>query len=229
MSMLGRYRKKGGFLQLLNLIETCGPQKQEKFLKMIEEEDSRWADAIKSKMISIKKMFSWDDNTVAEIAGRLNDLTLATVLHALDDTAKEKVYRMIGHSRKKKLEDVMGDKIPNQAEVSTVMMQILTEVRQMIDNGYIYLEKIDPNLVVEADIEEKLGANTLYTINHGTPVTNATAAQVAAQANDLRPGASVTEIENIKKKMAQLFAENKDLKDKLHQAENKLAQIRKIA
>jgi hypothetical protein len=229
MSMLGRYRKKGGFLQLLNLIETCGPVKQEKFLKMIEEEDPRWAEAIRTKMLSIKKIFSWDDNAVAEIAARMNDLNLSIAVFGLDEQAKEKCFKMLGHSRKRKVDDLIAAKTPNQAEISTVLQGILTEVRQMIDLGYLYLEKIDPTLVVEPDIEEKLGANTLFTMNHGTPATATTINQTAAAAHDLKPGASTAEIENIKKKMAQIFAENKELKDKLHHAETKLAAIRKIA
>ena len=39
MSMIDRYKKKGGFLQLLNLLETTGGEKREKFLKMIAEEN----------------------------------------------------------------------------------------------------------------------------------------------------------------------------------------------
>ena len=40
MSTLSRYQKSGGFIQLVQLIETCGKQKQDNFLSMIEKEET---------------------------------------------------------------------------------------------------------------------------------------------------------------------------------------------
>lgn len=228
MSMLSRYKKKGGFTQLLNLIETSGGEKREKFLKLIEEEDPRWAEAIKQKMITIKKIFSWDDNTVAEIVSRLNDLTVAVAMHGLDSEAKEKAKKMMGHSRLRKIEDLMAEKAPNPAEISTVFVQILTEVRNLIAQGYLYLEKIDPSLVIDSDMEDKLSTSTLFTLtNDPAPEAKAASPGVAEAKGQVRDQSS--EVEALKRRLNQLMAENNQLKEKLVQVDAKLSQIRKLA
>lgn len=230
MSMLSRYKKQGGFLQLLNVIETCGPTKQENFMKLIEAEDPRWAEAIRAKMITIKKVFSWDDNSVAEIVARLNDLTVATLSCGVDDAAKEKMFKMIDHGRKRKLDDILAAKKPTPGEISTIMMQTLTEIRKMVEQGYLYLEKIDPNLVVDKNIEDKLNNSTLYELNaDGKSNGHAATHGANAMVQELRTGATSAEIEAVKKKMQLLVSENNHLKEKLLTVENKLAQIRKIA
>lgn len=233
MSMISRYKKKGGFLQLLNLMETSGVSKQEKFLKLIEDEDARWSEAIKSKMITVKKIFEWDDNTIAEIVARLNDLTVATALHGLDESVKEKAFKMMHQARQRKITDIMGDKVPNAAEISTIFVQILTEVRSMVAQGFLYLEKIDPNLVVDDAIEEKLSQSTLLSLDRESveknvgvvahPSESMNKAQSNSQARDSG------EVEALKRRLNQLMSENTHLKEKLMQAESKLASIRKYA
>lgn len=165
MSMLNRYRKSGGFLQLVILIETCPQAKQEKFLEMIEKEDIRWANAIKQKMLSIEKVFGWGDTWVTEIVGRLTDLTVAMVVPGLSEIAKGKVFRAMSHSRKRTIDQLMVEKKATPNELVTIHAQILTEVRGSIAGGYIYLDRIDPNLIIDDSIEERLANSTVFTIS----------------------------------------------------------------
>lgn len=216
MSMIDRYKKKGGFIQLLNLMETCGTQKQEKFLKMIEDEDAQWAEAVKAKMLSIKKIFSWDDNTVAEIVGTLNDMTVSLTILGLEPEGKEKIVKTLNHSRKRKIEEDMAERKPTPAEISTAFVQVLTQVRKMIADGFLYLEKIDPVLVVNSEFEDQLLAG-----NFGSGVVKATSLDLSAVQG--------SKDEELKKKLFELKQENDTLREKLTQAENKLTQIRKIA
>jgi hypothetical protein len=100
----------------------------------------------------------------------------------------------------------------------------------MVEQGYLYLEKIDPTLVVDKNIEDKLNNSTLYELNADTKPGAQNVAQGAnAMVQELRTGASGAEIEAVKKKMQMLVTENNHLKERLQSAENKLAQIRKIA
>ena len=101
MSMLSRYRKSGGFVQILQLIETCGKKKQDNFLRMIEEEDPKWAEALQEKMLTMDKILDWDDNTVAEIFSRVQEMTLATAAHGFTPEQYEKVTKMFSHSQKR--------------------------------------------------------------------------------------------------------------------------------
>jgi hypothetical protein len=216
--MIDRYKKKGGFIQLLNLMETCGSQKQEKFLKIIEEEDQAWAEAVKTKMISIKKIFSWDDNTIAEIAGSLNDMTISISLFGLDAEVKEKMLKTLNRSRRRKIEDEIKDRKPEVAEISTAFVHIITHVRKMVSDGFLMLEKIDPQLVVNSEFEDKL----LNSHSHSNSTVKASTVDVAS-IHDTKDAA------DLRKKLFELKSENDALREKLHQVESRLAQIRKIA
>ena len=214
--MLDRYKKKGGFIQLLNLMETCGTQKQEKFLKMIEDENMSWAEAVKAKMITVKRIFSWDDNTVAEIIGTLNDMTISLTLLGVDAESKEKIFKTLNHSRKRKIEEDMAERKPTPAEISTAYVQVLTQVRKMVADGFLYLEKIDPVLVVNSEFEDQLLSG-----GFGSGTVKSTNLDLNAVQD--------SKDEELKKKLVELKSENDSLREKLEQAENKLSQIRKIA
>lgn len=222
MAMIDRYKKKGGFAQLLALMETSGKDKQDKFLKIIEDESVVWAKAIKQKMLSIQRFFNWDDNTVAEVVGTLNDLTVAVTSIGVDDKQKDKLFKMMDHSRKRKIEFILQEKKPNQSEINSAFMQVLTEVRKMINEGYIRLDKVDPELHWDSNFEEKLISGLLFDYDAPHTPAQETGSPAPERVN-------TQELETLRRKVSQLSQENDSLKQKLSQAEEKLDQIRKIA
>ncbi|RYZ83809.1 MAG: hypothetical protein EOP04_19245 [Proteobacteria bacterium] len=74
--MLDRYKKKGGFSQLLNLIETSGGRKQEQFLGLIAQENPAWERELKSKILTVDRIFSWPEDVMSEVLSRIQPLTL---------------------------------------------------------------------------------------------------------------------------------------------------------
>jgi hypothetical protein len=251
MSMLARYQKAGGFLQLLKLIETCGKQKQENFLKIIEQEDPRWAEAIKSKMITVEKVFSWDAETLAEIAGRLPHITIATALHGISAGEWEKFSQTFSHSQKRAIDDLKNSKNPTAAEISAAYVKIIEEVRTMIKDGYLRVEKFAPELHIEDDVEEAIGKSL--------PVAAVRSSSAAGPAVDeptpLRPHAAPTpteastptvapthsapsgsfdahaqaELSQLRVKVQSLHHENTQLKNEVKILKERITQIKKLA
>ncbi len=88
--MLDRYRKKGGFKQLLKLVEGCAPAKQAQLLDIINKEDSNWAGLLKKKMLSIEIIFSWKPETLAEFTHLLPAKTLAYASKKIGPEALQK-------------------------------------------------------------------------------------------------------------------------------------------
>lgn len=80
MGMLDRYKKKGGFNQLLNLLETSSKTKQDQFLSLIQQENPNWEEALKKRILSIDKVMSWDKEALSEILTRVQPLTLTVAL-----------------------------------------------------------------------------------------------------------------------------------------------------
>lgn len=245
MAMLDRYRRKGGFVQLLMLLETCDPAKQDKFLDIIRMEDSRWADAISSRMLDIPRVYSWNDETLREIVGILHDITLATALHGANEETRIRLLEFLSHGRRRKIEDLYESSRPTSAEIASTHVKILETVRKMASDGHLRFEKLDPSLVIEDEIEEKLAKSAALfdglsldeahgpaalaqqeavSISHA-----ATPASPHPAANSEHGESRLMELQALKKRVADLSKENAMLRHELSMLKSKLDQIRKIA
>jgi flagellar motor switch protein FliG len=236
MSMLDRYKKPGGFVQLLALVETCGQAKQEKFLEIISKEDSHWADAIKKKMLSIERIYSWPDEQLAEIFGTLQDLTVAVALYAANDSIRNRINGYFSHGRKRKIDDLFGTSKPSAPEIAATHMKIIESVRKMEQDGFLRLEKFDADLEVAEDIEERLAkaaamAPEIVSLNFGgfdqEPSTESS--KTDAPSSNEGSESRIMEIQSLKKRVAELSKESAMLRHELSLARAKLDQIKKIA
>ena len=195
MGMLLRYQRPGGFIQLLQLIETCGKQKQDSFLNIIESEDPRWAHAVREKMLSMERIFSWDDNTVAEIFARMSLLTLATAMHGLSQEHIDRFLKTFSHAQKRNLDDLFNAKTPPAAEISAAFLKILQEARAMMIQGYLKVEKFAPQLLIPENYEESLMGNVEKKVRaqpahkveiKSTPTSSTEPSQVQVLQNKIR-------------------------------------------
>lgn len=245
--MLDRYRKAGGFVQLVKLLETCGPSKQEKFLEIIRSEDPRWANALQHRILSFDRVFSWNQETVAEIVGTLQDLTVAIVLHGASPELSDRIRATFSHARRRKVDDLFSTNHPSPIEIAAMQLKVVETVRQMAIDGYVRFDKIDPGLVVEDAIEEKIAAGTLHDAkddsnaeaDHGDSsheggnvldfslAAGIGAVERAAASGGVDPGLAV-ELSSLRKKVVELGKENAGLRHEVTALKSKIDQIRKI-
>jgi hypothetical protein len=247
MPMLDRYRRSGGFLQLLALLETCDHAKQERFLDIIRIEDARWAEAIQTKMLNIDKIYQWPDEPLAEIVGRLQDLTLAVAIIAAPPPIKAKIHQLCSHSRWRKLEEVIDTTKPTHQEISTTNMKVIETVRAMVKEGLLRFEKIEPSLIIEEKIEDKLSkatstssqdshqfdAKSETATNSSTATASVTNLNSDHSSNSGSPGATTeydrAELIALRKKHAENTKEIAFLRQENSTLRHRLEQIRKIA
>lgn len=242
MSMLSRYQKSGGFVQLLQLIETCGKQKQENFLSMIEGEDVRWSQAIKEKMLTIEKILKWSDDVLAEVVARLQPLTFATFLHGVKPEDRERMLKTFTHAQKRIVDDLYNSKVPSPSEINSAYLKVLQEVRHMMVHAQLRVEKFAPEMVIAEDIEDKLGKSVgvHFQSSSGASSAGTTTASMAGMAShpvhshhdhhsSKSSGASSEEVTHLRNQVHMLSSENEHLKTELKVAKEKLAQIKKIA
>ena len=234
--MIDRYRKQGGFIQLVMLLETCGPAKKEKFLEIIRQEAPVWADELARKTIDIDRIFSWNDETLAEIVGTLQDLCLAVSIAAATEDLRTRLYGMLTHGRRRKIDDLLGRTPPAANEVATMHMKIVETVRKMALDGFLRFEKFDASLLIEDGIEAKLDKKET---NEGTSasifaIEYSEGAEPASKA-DSTPSSAATdesrasEISYLRKKLGEAGKEIAVLRHELNVARGKLEQIKKIA
>jgi hypothetical protein len=159
MGLLERYKKSGGFVQLLTLLETCTPQKRDKFLAMIKEENSAWEDALRPRILTVDRIFMWSPVALTEIVTRLQALTIAALYSAFDEARRNQMNGILNFNQHKQVKQYVAEKKFTAADFNIGLEKFLVETRGLINQGVIKLDKVDPELEVPDDIEEQLNAH----------------------------------------------------------------------
>lgn len=233
MSSLQRYKKSGGFYQLLSLIETFGPQKKEKFLEMIDAESSAWGQALREKMLTLERVFSWPDQVVIEVIRRLPIKSQAYALQGLKEEYKAKVMPFYSASDQRRMDDVLTENKPKPEEIQATLFKLVEVARKMIQERELTPEKFDPGLVIPEDFEFKLegqgtgGSSSSYAAAESA--MNSVAAAAAAATSSVSMTQAGPDISQLQKTLTALLKENKSLKEEVRGLQSRLEQIRKIA
>lgn len=158
MSTLARYRKTGGFVQLVSLLEGLSQQKQEQLLKVIANEDSHWVTAIQEKVLTVERVLAWPPEVLMDVFSRVKPLTLGTLLCTLPKDQLEPLRALIPVESRMEVQDLLSYEKPKANQLAGAITQFIQEVRSMIVSGQIPLKTIDPELIIPEDIEEQLKA-----------------------------------------------------------------------
>src|SRR5688572_13450065 len=67
MSMLARYKKGGGIIELVKMIEESPEPKRSQLLAMIKNEDAEFAARVEARLFSYEMFKTLDENLIAEI------------------------------------------------------------------------------------------------------------------------------------------------------------------
>jgi hypothetical protein len=232
MGMIDRYKKKGGFIQLVILIETTGGEKREKFLKMIADENPTWEAAIRQKMLTIDKLTRWNISYLMEFMSQVPGVAVACAIHPLPEDKKAIFLNALSFGERRKVEDMMKEHKPNSGEIAASQFKILGEVRNLINSGKLKMDKIDPELLIPENFEEQLASGMAnVAMSSSTTMDTADAATTVANATAGANNAS-EELTMLRKKLVALTQENnmlkketKDLRDKIENIKETLKKI----
>lgn len=181
MGLLERYKKSGGFVQLLGLLETCTPQKREKFLSMIREENPSWETALRPRILTVDRIFTWSPVMLTEILTRIPTINIAVLFSSFDDSRRAQMSSILNFNQHKQVKELVESKKFTLSEVNISMEKFLTEARNLINQGIIKLDKVDPEMEVPFDVEEKL--NTASVIKN----MNAQSSEDKSEASRITP------------------------------------------
>ncbi|AGH94981.1 hypothetical protein A11Q_763 [Pseudobdellovibrio exovorus JSS] len=224
MGMVDRYKKPGGFVQLVQVIETCNAKKREQFMNIIAEENPEWAEALTQKSISFDKIVSWSPEVILEIMASVNQLAFSVALKSLAPEHLETFIQKLSPQDRRKIEMTLQEMNPTPNEIGASVMKVISETRGLLVQGSIKAEKIDPQLVIPDEFEAKLGKSARLeaaALSFEGPST-----VVSTAAN----GAVATaEIEKLQKRLILLSKEVQILKNENQVMKDKLEKIKKIA
>jgi len=197
MSSLQRYKKTGGFVQLLSLIETFGPQKKDKFLEMIDQESVVWGSALREKMLTLERIFQWPDEVLIEVFKAMPLKNQALALQGIKEEVKARIMKFMSSSEKRRLDDVINENPPKPDELASNMIKVIEITRKMLQSGEIRPEKFDAALMVPEEFEHKLegqlqyaGGNANAAANHGEVPANGHSAAGQAHGQTQAAGAA---------------------------------------
>lgn len=226
MSSLQRYKKAGGFHQLVSLIETFGLQKQEKFLEMIEAENSGWAYALRDKMISLERILSWPDQVVVEIFKTLPPATMDHVLLSLPEEQRKRVTQFLTYGDRRRIEDAADLNPLKPEELASVVAKLVEAARRMVSTRTLHPDRFDPLLTIPDDFETQLEQQGYRPKSKKSPSPSTV---IAASIPVAQPDPGDESVEGLKVTVQNLLNENRALRDENRLLRDKLDQIRKIA
>ena len=147
MSILSRYKKPGGFRQLLQLVETSQPTKQAKLIEVIKKEDPHWAKLIIEKKISPDMVLAWPPEHLATVFEYMTERHCASLLKAMDEEQLLIYFDLFKPEKTKSLRNQIDD-IDEIKSTDTVNAHnnLLETVRFLDEEKKIILRFIDPNL-----------------------------------------------------------------------------------
>lgn len=150
MSMLNRFRKSGGFTQLLVLLESCDSEKQKQLLHLIATEDPGWAHLVKLKVLTVDKILNWPNSVLQEITPHIPDSLHLSLLLSFNQTPQQdKWLQALPTMRGRDLRERMTHYKENPQEAVSASIKLIQIIRELETEGKIVFKNFDPSLVVD--------------------------------------------------------------------------------
>lgn len=148
--MLTRFRKNGGFYQLLTLLESCDRDRQEQLLKLISMEDPGWARLAKLKLLTVARVLGWPERILGEIIPQIPYPIVVNLYLGLDAPARARFETSLPPEWRRKFQsDIEGAK-PAEAERFAAGVTLLQTVRELAAQGLLRFSEFDPDLEVDS-------------------------------------------------------------------------------
>lgn len=223
MAMVDRYKKSGGFVQLLQVIETCGPKKQEQFMNIIKQESPTWHEAINQKMLSFDRILSWSPEALLEIVANVNPLAFVTALKSLQPEKFSAFCEKLSLQERRKIETQFKEMNPEPNQIASCVMKVVSESRNLFITGALKYDKIDTLLAIPENFESQLMEGVIST----SPGVSSQAEPVIQSVSSSSLGA--LDFELLKKKYIELNQQANTLRKENAVMKEKLDRIKRIA
>lgn len=143
MSLLARYKKQGGFEQLILLLESRPPKKRDELIELIVNEDAAYGVLVQTKILTMEKLIEWDPNILSEVISKLSDLTVSTCFSRLGEEFFKKCSHGLREFRKKELSELIRNANPKQPEFDAAWIKFIEATRKLVTEGAIKLDDND--------------------------------------------------------------------------------------
>jgi len=145
MSMLARYKKAGGILELVKLIEDSGEPKRSQLLNMIRTEDPQFAAMVEGRLFSYEQLRTLPENTLAEIIAATPPKFVAVALSGENAEFVTLCEKCLGKAfNEYKMEkETLASQAPTPAQIEAAQRKLVGSARKLEAEGAIKLPGSD--------------------------------------------------------------------------------------
>lgn len=228
MSVLGPYKRKGGFIRLLKLYEESHPSQKERILSLVEKESSAWAKALQQYSIRPEDFLVFDDllwEKWWKIVG--SERWVWAGFSALAPEIAQKIQQnwpSILKEAVKRVSDSNESLPPSEKQAGFIRW--VQALRKMIEDDPSLRSGGPEHWSIPEDIESRL-----MDMPVGSPVSVSSVQNEKSPGVEMAPGEDqwVSERNKLIQMIQHLQNENNSLRLQIRELTEKLHQIRKLA
>jgi len=232
MSTLERYKKEGGFYQLLLLIENSDPEKQQRFLQMIRQESAVWADAIEEKRFTMEKLISLPQGLLTYALELIPPRIIAIALWNLSPDMRQKFLSYLNSVIQKKVENTWTQEPePRIGDINACQIKFFQSIRQVLNDKRNFWSQIPEQLRIPDHYEQILNRESLKAAFLSTTASENKTISTADHADKTSESMGDSETSKLlllNKQLEVLMQENQRLKKEVTELKDRLQQIKKL-
>jgi flagellar motor switch protein FliG len=156
-NILSRFRKQGGFFQLVLVIETCEPEKRKNLMKLVASENPGWAHLISKKILSLEKILAFPDHILMEILPHFSLQMLAVLYCGVGPDLRARIISGLSAKGSRDLQSAVDSykashKSATSDEFGAASVKLVQLVRDLEADNVINFQLFDPTLVIDPKI-----------------------------------------------------------------------------
>lgn len=155
--MLARFRKSGGFLQLVQLVETTDPRRRQNLIELIAKEDPGWAQLVRLKVLTKDRILNWEPRFLMQIWPQIPLPIIKTIWLKSTTAQRERIERSIPRAFQTTFrKSVDAGETVDDVEEAAASLRLVAIVREMNLHGLLDFNDIDPGLTWDPAMVENL-------------------------------------------------------------------------
>jgi hypothetical protein len=173
MSMLARYKKGTGIVELVKLIEDSAEPKRSQLLQMVRSEDPEFAAKVEARLFSFEKIKSLSESVLAEIVAATPPKFVALAIWGEPADFISLCEKCLGknYNEYKQEKEALGANPPGVGQIEAARRKLIGEARKLEASGQIKLPFSEPDGGAKAPQAAAPDTNPAATSSPQTPTT----------------------------------------------------------
>jgi flagellar motor switch protein FliG len=144
--MKDRMNRHGDVDQILFLLESSTPEQQHDLIQQMQKTDPAKAALIRTKLMTIDRVYSLDEESLGRILEDLDDRTFSLSLCGLDAELRKRALELVNNQKRKNALMLLKSTRTDNPEIQIAHRQIVQKARELENAGKIHLGAVRSTL-----------------------------------------------------------------------------------